>query len=82
VSDGSKVKPEIDFQLVNATLEVIAPLIRAYGTDSKSVEEYVRVLLYISAALGDQSEITPQRFKELVLLACVEAYEPISKVIN
>lgn len=60
---------KIDFTIINATYDAIAPLIKANGQDKKSVSRFVYYLLIVAAAIADQVDIEAAHFKALAVSA-------------
>ena len=63
------MKREIDFTVINAIYDVIAPLIKAHGQDKPAITKFVLYLLIIAAALADQCGVTAEHFRALAVNA-------------
>lgn len=59
---------EIDYRVIEATLEAIAPIISANGLDKESIETYVYYLLIIASGFAEESGISKEEFDALCKL--------------
>lgn len=60
---------KIDFIIINATYDVLVPLIKAHGQDKPSISKFIYYLLIISAALADKIGISSEQFKAMAISA-------------
>lgn len=56
---------KIDYRILDATLEALAPIIRAHGRESKDVGTYVFYLLFIAAGFSEEIGISREQFRAL-----------------
>lgn len=56
---------DVDYRILDATLEAIEPIVRANGRDPKDVGRYVFYLLMIAAGFAEEIGISREEFRAL-----------------
>lgn len=68
----------IDYRVIEATLEAIAPIISANGLNKENIETYVYYLLIIAAGFAEETGVSKEEF----LALCKLSYKARNKESN
>lgn len=58
-----------DYTVINATIDAIAPIIKANGQTHKAIGHFVYCLLVICATIADELGMTADHFRALAMSA-------------
>lgn len=72
---------KIDYTVVNATLEAIAPLVRANGQSKEDVTQFIYYLLIIASAMAEEMNVDVEHFKALAVSAYKASNPNLPKVL-